>query len=417
MQAVRSYATILFVIALTGVLSLTPVFSLLTSNLPIASSGEIIYISPLHVEGRYIKDYLGNIVYLRGVGKIHWDDDPTGWWSAEGVAWYQGYLNWNEDAVRYHLRTMKEWGLNHVRFHIVADWWIQDTVTLNTYTGSYRNNLKQTFEIATEEGMYVIMDLYSPVNGSWMYANGYSAPSLPFPPYSYPECEAVIGSKQEFVDWWAMVADELKVYPNVIFELYNEPHAGGFPDVATARDDWFDAVQKAIYAIRNTGAENLILVGWPMATVPHMGWEAANAGNLGWIEAYPLNDPLGNIFYTAHLYRCFYNPIWYDSYDYDDCYTKMEQCLFKYVVENLSKPVIIGEIGVNMWYSGVELERELQWAKNVFSIANDWGIGYSAWDWTLVDRWHVAETLGWTPSAWGQVLIDAVAEGGTKESV
>lgn len=410
--------------ALILLLLLPSAFSLMNSSFSIQSSGSIVYMSPLHVDEKYVKDAFGDIIYLRGSGKIHWDDDPTGWWLPTSGAWYQGRLKWDENAIRLNLQGMKSFGMNVVRFHTVAEWWLQDTVTLETYTGSYRNNLKRTFEIAAEEGLYVIMDLFEIKNGFWMYTNGYSAPGIPFPPYlNYPEEEAIFPSKQAFVDYWANVANELKGYPNVIFELYNEPNVPSGFNVTTARNEWFDAMQKAIIAIRGTGAKNIIIVTWGLSCVPHMGWQDRCAVNLGYVEQYPLNDPEGNLVYTAHLYRTFLNPIWYDAYNYTDCYTKMEQCLINYVMSVLNKPVIIGEIGVNMWEDNTtilasdltELGQELQWAKNVLSICNQWSVGYLAWDWSLPSRWQLIKH--WNPvapTAWGQVLIDSIAEGDTR---
>lgn len=378
----------------------------------------------LHAEGSEIKDSFGVIVYLRGCGKIHWDDDPTGWWLPTSGTYYQGYLNWNEANIRANLKAMRSWGMNVVRFHIVADWWLQDTFTFKTWTGSYRNNLKRTIEIAAEEGLYVMMDLFSPVNGSWMYANDKYPPPIPFGPYAYAEAAAILPDKQAFADYWASVANELKGYPNVIFELYNEPHVPSGFDVATARNDWFDAMQKAITAIRATGAENIIVVTWGLACVPHMGWQSSAAVNLGYVEQYPLNDPEGNLVYTAHLYRTYFNPIWYNAYDYQDCYGKMEQCLFKYVTDVLQKPVIIGEIGVNIWEndqtvlpSGLTaLGQELKWAENVFKISNQWGIGYLAWEWSLPSQWQLPGNLPTSEgtaiaTTWGQVLTDAIKMG------
>lgn len=59
---------------------------------------------------------------------------------------------------------------------------------------------------------------------------------------------------------------------------------------------------------------------------------------------------------------------------------------------------------------------ELTWAKNVMNISNQWGMGYSAWSWEVVDQWHLLDQSGQMippPSIWGQALIDAVAAGGT----
>jgi hypothetical protein len=389
----------------------------MTTSSKVESSGTIFYgpISPLHIDGRYIKNAAGNIVYLTGAGKWGWDDDPTGWWVPEGDSYPAGYGVWNETAVRANLHAMASWGLNVVRFHTVADWWIKDSVTFNGRTGSYRNNLERTFQIAAEEGMYVIMDLFSPVNGSWLYNTGNSAPSLPFPPYEYAEAATVLGSKQAFVNYWASVANETKAYPNVLFELYNEPNADAAVtkgiSVTTARDDWFDATQKAITAIRNTGARNIVVVQWQYGAVPYIG-SGTVAGDLSWIWAYTLDDPLGNILYSTHLYRDSLNPNWYSGYNYTNALNGMKNIKADYVVQTLNKSLIIGEIGADMQFQGQELQHELDWATNMLNISNLWGISYSVWDWGSSDAWHLLSkgTMIPPPSAWGQVLITAVAE-------
>lgn len=423
MKLLKSFnRTAVIILALSFLLLIQTACSIATVSHVVSNSGRISVMTPLHVEGSSIKDSYGNTVILRGTGKVHWDDDPTGWWlpiSGSG-SWQQGYLNWNEANVRANLRAMKSWGMNVVRFHINAEWWLQDTVTKEGYTGSYRDNLKRTYEIAAEEGLYVIMDLFP-------QANGGTKNYIPWAPYTAAST-ALFASKQAFVDYWINVANELKDYPNVIFELVNEPHAAeatslGFT-VAQARNDYFDGIQKAITAIRGTGATNLIIVTWGLAAVPHMGWEDACNVNLGYVEQYPLVDPLNGLVYTAHLYRTHLNPIWGPSYNYTDCYAKMVQLQVQYVVQNLSKPVIIGEMGVNMYEdntviksSGLtSLGEELQWARNVLNICNQWGVGYSVWEWSLPSQWQLSSGLPSSagtaaPTAWGQVLIDSIANG------
>lgn len=425
MENTDSKVYVLVILLLSVILALAlllpSVSSILSGSSMIRSSGNIVHLSPLHVDGKYLKDDLGSVIYLRGCGKIHWDDDPTGWWWPQGGAWYQNYLTWDPNAVRYQLQQMKSWGMNVVRFHTVADWWIQDNVTVGSYVGSYRNNLKQTFAIAQQLGMYVIMDLFNPTNFARnMTDQGIS--SLPFPPYSTALASSVIGSKQAFADYWGNVANELGGYFNVLFELYNEPNTPSGFNVTTARNDWFNAVQMAIDSIRSKGATNMIVVQWEPCAVPYL---AANAGNLYWVENYPLNDSTGNILYSTHLYRTYYNPNWYNGYEYNYTLAAMENCEIKYIVDTLNKPLIIGEIGVNTWSDNVtkdssgltELQKELAWATNVLNICNQWGISYSAWDWTITDRWCLISLDGLPkPSAWGQVLIEAIAEGGTHAS-
>ena len=66
----------------------------------------------------------------------------------------------------------------------------------------------------------------------------------------------VVGSdvpNSAFADFWAKVANQYKSNPRVLFNLMNEP-----ANVNT--DQWVGSANAAIAAIRNTGANNLILV-------------------------------------------------------------------------------------------------------------------------------------------------------------
>ena len=76
---------------------------------------------------------------------------------------------------------------------------------------------------------------------------------------------SLIGSETvhiaDFADVWSRIAPLFKGKDHVIFGLMNEPH-----DVDT--DTWVDAANAAVSAIRDAGAENLILV-------PGNGWSAA----------------------------------------------------------------------------------------------------------------------------------------------
>lgn len=434
-RKITDRTTIYNLILIIVLLSLPLVTAQLTKNatVNISTSGTIgsIVARPLHVEGRYIKDDLGNTIYLRGVGKFRFYDDPTGWWARDGQPWYDNNWNWDESAVRQHLSALKSfWGVNHIRFHTVADWWLSDT-------DSYRHNLRRTIEIAGQEGLYVIFDHYSPSNYHAAGAEANQGVGIPYAPYAKMEpMRTLFPTPQDFVNYWADVANELKGYPNVVFELHNEPWCDtyiqdnfintGQKTVTDIRNEWFDVQQDCIDAIRQTGAQQLIIVTWGVAVSPYADWQNdVGTVSMGYVDAHPLNDTLSSLVYTAHIYRSPYNFVW--ETEYTALKTQMKNgCLFEDVASKY--PLIIGEMGVNMWESGTNLQTELEWARNVFKIANEWGIGYSAWSWTMdpnpngEDQWGLLSNQDFPnihlnqPSEWGQVLIDAVVEGGTIES-
>ncbi|MEM2704709.1 MAG: cellulase family glycosylhydrolase, partial [Candidatus Bathyarchaeia archaeon] len=121
--------------------------------------------------------------------------------------------------------------------------------------------LRRVAQFAAEKGIYVIFGGYS-VRSYW---SGADQDALPFPPYQKSvNASEIIASKEEFAEWWGMLAREFKNYPNVIFELWNEPHntatANKTNDEAFA--DWVNATQQCINAIRAAGFTGLIIHNW-----------------------------------------------------------------------------------------------------------------------------------------------------------
>lgn len=407
LHSTKFYALLIALTVLAGTLLSMPAISSLMSNVAIRSSGSIATILPLHVEGRYIKNALNQTIVLRGVNQAGMLDHPNGWWNPEGGGYTSGYGVWNPDAVKYNLDKMKEWGFNVVRLHTAINWWLDDE-------SNYRQHFKDIITWAGERGIYVIFEPYSVI-----YPRH---PAMPFPPYLTPEEETVIPSKQAFVDYWASVANELKAYPNVIFELFNEPHSETVEGY-NARDEWFDAAQMSIDSIRVTGANQIIIVQWdygawvnldyPPPSPPEPSPEGT-ASTLDWVLLYPLNDPLSNIVYSTHNYRGDFHrsvsdPI-RNSYTYDDIKLGLQYAWIDYVLNTLNKPVLVGEIGANMWQTGEELERELAYFNNSLTIYNEWNMSYLAWVWTIPA--HMRHGLLQSDQPWcpppnevGQILI------------
>lgn len=402
MSEVKRQRNILFseltVIMLLLLLLLPTVQSILTGNFIIQSSGQIIYISPLRVEGRYIKDVFNNTVMLVGVNQAGFIDSFDGWLNPEGATYTSGLGIWNPDAVKYNLDGMKSWGINCLRLHTSIEWWVYDN-------SSYRQHIKDTITWAGERGIYVIVEPF--------WVKGYH-PQVPWPPYiDEAGGSLIITSRQDFVNYWASVANELKSFPNVLFEIFNEPHG------VDAKEDFFNVTQQCINAIRATGAGQIIVVQWAYGIAVNLDYpDGIPEGKLTWVEEYPLSDPLNNILYSTHYYRSFIHRtdggrvnVW----TYDDIKLGLQYTLVDYVLNNLSKPIIVGEIGANMWFTGEELERELAFFNNSLSIFNEWGISYAVWVWTIpahMQNGLLQNDYPWLPPPGrnGQILINKIAE-------
>ena len=378
--------------------------------------------SALHTDGSAIKNDCGDTVFLRGVGRWNYETDTSGFWTGS-------WQVWDENTLRSRLQLLKSWGLNEIRLHTVADWWLQGY-------DNYTYNLKRTVQIAQEEGVYVVFDLVIPIDGVWAWKLCYEqnlpqycsfdSPSLPFSPYSdadlnlldlsqtNPDPSTIIRTKQDFAKYWANVSIQLKVYPNVIFDLYNEPWEGSASNASVARNEWFDAAQQAITAIRNTGSQNLIILEWTEGEVPNYG------EGFTWINASldSVKDPLNDIVYSGHFYR--HAPIYLPSWDvaetYDGAVQALQSMQTDYVVNTLHKPLFIGEIGAYSEVGDDEYNKDLLFLKNVLDICNNWGISYSAWSWSGTDADYGLFNSDGSPTPSGQVLKDAVASGGTSIS-
>jgi hypothetical protein len=399
------------------------VFSILTYELTIRSSGVIATISPLHVEGRYIKNAFGQTVFLRGVNKEGFEDEPSGWWNPAGGGYTSGYAVWNPDAVAANLDAMKSWGINVIRSHQIIRYWLDNEN--KTYDGryvgiNYRDAIKEVIRMCGERGIYYIFDPYG-IRGYGEPYGGGEQDRLPFPPYSkeyeYGAPTLIIPDEDAFVDYWRSVAKELKDYPNVIFDLWNEP-TWYWAEREKAMEDWHRVWQKCIDAIRSVGATQLIIIQWDTSLYCNLNYPETSRAPMDWVENYPFNDTLGNLVYSFHTYRGdfhYTDPTWVNVWNYTDIKRALQYCLVDYVLFNLSKPVICAEIGANMWQTGEELERELAYLNNSLTIFNEWEMGYIVFVWTIPSHMQngILQPTIWIPppNEAGQILINAIARG------
>ena len=98
----------------------------------------------------------------------------------------------------------------------------------------------------------------------------------------------------DFADFWGRLATLYKADQDVSFGLMNEPH-----DMPS--EQWRDAANAAIVAIRKTGAKNLILV-------PGNGWSGAHSWTQNWYGTpnaelmLTIDDPANNFAFEVHQY-------------------------------------------------------------------------------------------------------------------
>ena len=384
---------LIFCLLLLSTFLLGQTLSLLTDSVTVSTSGRIgdFSISPLHVEGRWIKDSDGNNVVLHGVNAGGFADKPAGLWSG---AWFSTYQYWSthQDLVTSELDAIKSWGLNAIRVMNAVEYWVYNTE-------NHRQVIKELLELCEERGIYVIFEPYC----IRAYDNGIFQDNLPYPPYQQgANADEVIPDRQAYINLMADYASELKDYPNLILGTWNEPNRDSGGNVA----DWMSVVQQAITAMRATGFDNIILVQWDYNVWANLQFPppsppqpSAPTSTLDWIYNYPLTG--SNIAYQTHLYDPFGQSATYDQIKAGFNYTWIN-----YVTYNMSKPLIIGECGANLWNTGQALTNELSQFENTLKILNEMSIGYLAWEWRTVVAYPLITSNNptYTPSSAGTIL-------------
>ncbi len=101
-------------------------------------------------------------------------------------------------------------------------------------------------------------------------------------------------SYDQFADFWSKLASEFKSNSKVIFGLMNEPNS-------MSTEVWVEAANRAIVAIRATGATNLILV-------PGNAWTGAHSWSQNWYGTpnatamLKISDSGNNMAFEVHQY-------------------------------------------------------------------------------------------------------------------
>jgi len=218
----------------------------------------------IRVQGNQFIDANSVPIQLRGVNV-----GDLGFVAAQG---WDPADPWGGDAPNFD--AIKTWKSNTVRLPLNEASWLGYTCVDATGASrdpdpghNYRATVEKAVADATAAGLYVILDLH------------WSAPKNFCPLAQNP-----MADKDNSIDFWTSIAGTFKAYPNVMFELFNEPY---FYWLASGETDWnvwlnggtitayvtgdgskytvnytweTAGMQQMLDAIRQTGATNVILV-------------------------------------------------------------------------------------------------------------------------------------------------------------
>jgi hypothetical protein len=222
----------------------------------------------LHVAGNKILDASDREVWLQGVSL------PSMEWSAGG-----------ENILKSIRVAIDDWHANTIRLCIRENFWAGTGPYQSDGGAGYRQLVDDVVNLASANGVYVVLDLHR---------------------FRAPE--------PQHVTFWKELAELYKNHPAVLFELFNEPHDvswkvwrdGGFvstqkqsePNTIAENKDQlkgFESVgmQALLDAVRQTGANNIVIVGG-------LDWSYDLSGVL---TGFAVEDRNGNgIVYSTHIY-------------------------------------------------------------------------------------------------------------------
>jgi endoglucanase len=235
----------------------------------------------LKVNGKYLQTISGSTT-VRLVGVNICGNE----WSATSYGPPSGFGGNMILSVNSAIST---WKSNCLRVPLNQDFWFgysdgsytSSTTQNTTYQNKYRGTIDSIISAASAKNVYIELDLHWSGTGSWGSSVTAKQQNMP---------------DDNSVTFWKDVATRYKNNPAVLFNLYNEPKddswsiwKNGGQSGSGFHTPGFQAL---VDTIRNTGANNVIVVGG-------LAWAYDMTG----ISSYALSDPIGHgIAYEAHIY-------------------------------------------------------------------------------------------------------------------
>jgi len=236
---------------------------------------------------------------------------------------------------------------------------------------SYRSIVDRCVNLSEQHGIYIIIDNHRTAHDGSQ-------------PYHHPT---------DWDTWLLMWEDIAKRYKNrhhVLFGIYNELGDLNY-------SEWSSHAQDAYDAIRKHSPDNLVVVG-----------ALRTGGDLTWVQKYPVQGY--NIIYDGHLY-VYHDPM---SDDVESIKNYIDKsCGYTWVIENNVAPVLIGE------FNAFDRSEET-WLRNFLKVMNEYEMNYAGWAYTPNFKGDEIDTNlledDWVTPTWkGQLLIEAIREGGLGE--
>lgn len=309
---------------------------------------------PLHVAGTLLKNSRGQTVRLRGV------NIPSLEWSNTG-----------DHVLQSVSVAIGEWHSNAIRLPLSQDRWFGRAEGQTDGGAAYQQTVDTVVNAISARKAYVIVDLHWSDAGVW---------GKTIAQHKMPDPNSLL--------FWKDLARRYGNHPAVLFDLYNEPRDvtwevwkdGGAvteTDKKTRAEISYTTpgMQKLINALRDLGANNVVVVGG-------LDWAYDLSGLQ---KGFKLSDPGGaGIVYDTHIY-----PWKGTSPDNWDPHV---------AIPAQDVPVIVGEVGCE---PDPKQEDPNTWAPKILDYINRHGWSWTAWCFhtsaspRLLANWNYTPTPYW----------------------
>lgn len=371
----------------------------------------------IHVDGNRLRNDSGDVVQLRGVGLMGMEYTAVGGWNPGNPfptvveSTWMALRNWRINAIRISLNETSYLGLKCVA-PFTGPAYDKPGIIIDADPGhNYKAKLKEVINRATQEGLYIILDLHTTapddaLNSVDSITTQCATDYNPLP------------DKDHSIDLWREVATAYKVYPNVMFELFNNPYIdqwkyfkGNNLDAWKALRDgtlvnsylplwptkkshlWKSAgMQEIVDAVRSTGARNVILTGG-----------ISRSSDLEHWVTYKTKDPINQIAAAWHAFpskntkwgdKCYPHPgDWCD----DRAYTHAAN------ITASGFPVIVSEFGDKNASGTIGAP----FATKLLPQLDTMGISYLGWSFTVSgwpDNRLISDNDGTPSDGYGQYV-------------
>lgn len=349
---------------------------------------------------------------------------PGGFLASWGLKWLD--VNASIPIMDATFQCYKEvWHVNMIRVYITVDWYWQNNVTPSVEDPenypywnapiSYQKYIETVVSEAAKYGIYVDLCPYQLVS-FYRDSNRGGAQGLPMCWWDNTSIDFLTGTglNDEQIFWsqfWTLLATNLKDYPNVIYEAWNEPQLTGNEPIPPPYLTYLQTMYNSVHSVTT---QNLIFMQWNAGYIPYYN-------DLSWCkqisEAIPKAE---NIVYTTHAYR--HSPSFNKQWE-TSAYGVLAQLKAAMDSMQVKAPLLINEAGSCMLYvSAEDKQNELDWFSSLTQAAKTLGVGLTGYYWVsdddlgpvysgmalLTGIWNINATTP-EPNQVGQIFLNYLA--------